>query len=97
MKKNTDNNISPINRFNIVFVNIQIILTILVLVFLILSLVADKKYFLGMEIFVGLDLLIMGLNNHLIYKRKNITIMYVLIIMLHGNLYMNYMTYMENY
>ena len=79
MKKNTDNNISPINRFNIVFVNIQIILTILVLVFLILSLVADKKYFLGMEIFVGLDLLIMGLNNHLIYKRKNITIMYVLI------------------
>ena len=79
MKKNTDNNISPINRFNIVFVNIQIILTILVLVFLILSLVADKKFFLGMEIFVGLDLLIMGLNNHLIYKRKNITIMYVLI------------------
>ena len=79
MKKNNDNNISPINRFNIVFVNIQIILTILVLVFLILSLVADKKYFLGMEIFVGLDLLIMGLNNHLIYKRKNITIMYVLI------------------
>ena len=62
MKKNTDNNNSPINRFNIVFVNIQIILTILVLVFLILSLVADKKYFLGMEIFVGLDLLIMGLN-----------------------------------
>ena len=79
MKKNTDNNISPINRFNIVFVNIQIILTILVLVFLILSLVVDKKYFLGMEIFIGLDLLIMGLNNHLIYKRKNITIMYVLI------------------
>ena len=79
MKKEKDNKISPINRFNIVFVNIQIILTILVLVFLILSFAVNKKYFLGMEIFVGLDLLTMGLNNHLIYKRKNTTIMYVLI------------------
>ncbi len=79
MSKKEDNKISPVNRFNILWVNIQVIMTILVVIFLILGFVSSKKYFLGMEICMGLDLLVMAYNNYLIYKRKNVTVMYAII------------------
>ena len=79
MSKKEDNKISPVNRFNILWVNIQVIMTILVVIFLILSFVSSKKYFLGMEVCMGLDLLVMAYNNYLIYKRKNVTVMYAII------------------
>ena len=79
MSKKEDNKISPVNRFNILWVNIQVIMTILVVILLILSFVSSKKYFLGMEVCMGLDLLVMAYNNYLIYKRKNVTVMYAII------------------
>ena len=78
MAKNNDNKISVINRFNIVFVDIQVIFTILVLIFGILYLFNSKMtiYFRG---FLILDLLMMAFNNYKIYKRINMTIVYLLV------------------
>lgn len=78
MGKNNDNKISVINRFNIVFVDIQVIFTILVLIFGILYLFNSKMaiYFRG---FLILDLLMMAFNNYKIYKRINMTIVYLLV------------------
>ena len=78
MAKNIDNKISVINRFNIVFVDIQVIFTILVLIFGILYLFNSKMaiYFRG---FLILDLLMMAFNNYKIYKRINMTIVYLLV------------------
>jgi len=69
---------SPVNRFNILFVDIQIVLTLLVVVFLILSFF-NKKYLIGTEICLGLDLFIMAYNYYLIYSRRNMTIIYIVI------------------
>lgn len=78
MAKNNDNKISVVNRFNIVFVDIQVIFTILVLIFGILYLFNSKMaiYFRG---FLILDLLMMAFNNYKIYKRINMTIVYLLV------------------
>lgn len=78
MAKNNDNKISVINRFNIIFVDIQVIFTILVLIFGILYLFNSKMaiYFRG---FLILDLLMMAFNNYKIYKRINMTIVYLLV------------------
>lgn len=78
MAKNNNNKISVINRFNIVFVDIQVIFTILVLIFGILYLFNSKMaiYFRG---FLILDLLMMAFNNYKIYKRINMTIVYLLV------------------
>ena len=78
MAKKNDNKISVINRFNIVFVDIQVIFTILVLIFGILYLFNSKMaiYFRG---FLILDLLMMAFNNYKIYKRINMTIVYLLV------------------
>ena len=78
MAKNNDNKISVINRFNIVFVDIQVIFTILVLIFGILYLFNSKMaiYFRG---FLILDLLMMAFNNYKIYKRINMTIVYLFV------------------
>lgn len=66
-----------INEYNILGVIVQALLTFLILVFLILSLIISKKYFLFMEIVVVLDLLIMAYNNKMIYKRDKMTKIYV--------------------
>lgn len=78
MAKNNDNKISVINRFNIIFVDIQVIFTVLVLIFGILYLFNSKMaiYFRG---FLILDLLMMAFNNYKIYKRINMTIVYLLV------------------
>lgn len=73
MKKNN----SKINEFNILFVAIQFILTIAVIVFLILSLFVSGDFYKYLEVIMGFDLLMIGYNNHRIYQRKNITILYV--------------------
>jgi hypothetical protein len=70
---------SKINRFNILWVNIQVIMTVLVLILLILAFAINKKYLFPMEICMGLDLLVMAYNNHLIYRRRNTTILYIIV------------------
>ena len=65
-----------INQFNIFGAYVQFALTIVVVVFGILSFV-NSKYFFGLEISMILDLLVMAYNNHKIYKQKNGTIFYL--------------------
>ncbi len=77
--KKEENKVSPINRYNILWVNIQAFITFAVLVLAILSLAIDEKYFILMEILVALDLFVMAFNNYRIYKRKNATILYVVV------------------
>lgn len=72
MKKN------KINKNNILFVNLQIILTIAVIIMFIVYMF-NKKYFMWLELVLSLALLVMGYNNQVIYKRKNATILYVFV------------------
>ena len=76
MKKNQKN--GKINQFNILGINIQIFVTILVIVFAILALGVDHKYFIGLEVIAGIDLFVMAFNNHRIYHRSKATIIYIL-------------------
>ena len=73
MKRKTKS--SKINEFNILFVNLQFILTITVFIFFILSFFYSSM-FCWLELFLGLSLLMMAYNNQLIYKRKRATIVY---------------------
>lgn len=68
---------SKINEFNILGVTLQMIVTILVVIFLILGLISNKlfSYF---YLFVGIDLIIMAYNNKKVFnKDKKIIIMYL--------------------
>ena len=70
---------SVINEFNILYVIIQMILTIVALVFAILSVFVNKKYNNLFLLFMGIDLIVVGINNYKIYKRKNLTIIYIIV------------------
>ena len=74
--KNTNKNVSVINKYNILPVMLQFIFTILLIIFGILYFVNGdyNKWFL---LFSGLDLMVMGYNNNIIYRRKNFTFLYV--------------------
>jgi len=69
---------NKINRFNILFIYVQLILTILTIIMLIIFLVKNNGRYL-LQLFLGLDLIVMGYNNHLLYKRKGISIVYAII------------------
>ena len=69
---------SKINEFNILGVTIQVILTILMVIFLVLSLLVSKKLYSYFYLLVGLDLLAMAYNNKNIYKKDKVTIIYII-------------------
>mgnify|MGYP006916049641 CR=1 FL=1 len=70
-KKNT-----KINEFNILGVNIQIVLTIIVVIFGLLYLIVGSKFRNLFYLFIGLDLIIMGYNNIKVFKKQGLTIVY---------------------
>ncbi len=86
MKKNNEakqqlkNNskVNTINQYNIFPVVLQFIFTILVIVFGILYFINGdfNKWFL---LSLGLALIIMAYNNHMVYKRANFTILYLVV------------------
>lgn len=86
MKKNNEakqqlkNNskVNTINQHNIFPVVLQFIFTILVIVFGILYFINGdfNKWFL---LSLGLALIIMAYNNHMVYKRANFTILYLVV------------------
>ena len=82
MKKEVEEDIIPrksvINRTNILFVDIQVFLTCLVIILFIIALF-NKKMIVGVEIALFLALLCMAYNNFNIYKRKFATIMYIVV------------------
>ena len=70
--------ISKINEFNILGVTIQVILTVLVLVFVLLALIVNSKFFPYVYLFMGLDLLIMAYNNKRVFnKDKKMSMLYL--------------------
>ena len=68
--------VSKINEFNILGINIQIILTVIVLIFGLLYLIVGSKFRNIFYIFIGLDLIVMGYNNIKIFKKQGATIVY---------------------
>ncbi len=65
-----------INDTNIIGVNIQIIVTVLALIFGILT-IFNNSFSPWFRILVGLDLFVMAYNNHKIHHKKNLTIIYI--------------------
>lgn len=67
---------SAINKYNILSVNLQVIMTVIVVVFGIISLMrADfTKWF---QLALGFNFIVIGYNNYLIYRRTNFTILYI--------------------
>ena len=61
-----------------ILIAIQFILTISVIILGIVTIINPKLIYI-FEIVLGITLLIMGLNNYLIYKRKNLTLLYAII------------------
>ena len=78
IKDEKTSNKSIINRTNILFVNIQVFLTVLVIILFIVCLF-NKKFIIGVEISLFFALLCMAYNNFKIYKRKFATIMYLVV------------------
>jgi hypothetical protein len=68
---------SKINEYNILGVNVQIVLTIIVCIFGLLALIVSSKFLKFLYLFIGLDLLIMGYNNERIFRKEGLTIVYI--------------------
>ena len=65
-----------INEWNILGINIQIVVTIIVAVLGVLSLFL-KQLFPFFYFVMAMDLFLLAYNNHKVYQRKKITLMYI--------------------
>ena len=65
-----------INEWNILGINIQIVVTIIVAIMGVLSLFL-KRFFPFFQLAMAIDLFLLAYNNHKVYHRKNITLMYI--------------------
>ena len=63
---------------NIIFVDIQIVVTILTVILAVVF-IFNHSIFKLFQLSLGLNLLVMAFNNYKIYKRSNITIVYALV------------------
>ena len=70
-----------ISQFNILGVNLQILITIVVVVLGIICLLGHDLYFF-LEVSIALDLLVMAYNNYKIYHKKNLTWIYIIVAVL---------------
>ena len=70
-----NNGISQINRFNILFVDLQVIFTVLTVVVLIWYLF-DKSAWHFLQIILGITMIIIGYNNKIIYNRPKFAWVY---------------------
>lgn len=73
--KKDNNGISKINRFNILFVDLQVIFTILTVIVLIWYLF-DKSAWHFLQITLGITMIIIGYNNKIIYNRPKFAWVY---------------------
>lgn len=79
MKKNDKNSTKKQNkgqRFFIISIYIQLILTAALIIFGIVALF-KRELFIWFQLLLGITILDMGINNQLFYKRKNITFLYI--------------------
>ncbi len=77
-KKESNKSASIINRFNILFVDFQIVMTILTLIVFVLF-IFNTRLFNYLQLSLGVTLLVMAYNNQIIYKRVGATILYGII------------------
>ena len=68
---------SKINDYNILGVSVQIILTVVVCIFGILTLILGSKFLKFLYLFIGLDLLILAYNNKYVFHKEGLTITYL--------------------
>lgn len=80
-KKDDSYWINPVNRFNIIFIDIQLLFTILTIIFAVLYLF-NHQMELYFELSLIADLFIMAFNNYKIYKRSKMTIIYLIVAIL---------------
>ena len=73
--KKDNNGISKINRFNILFVDLQVIFTVLTVIVLIWYLF-DKSAWHFLQIILGITMIIIGYNNKIIYNRPKFAWVY---------------------
>ena len=73
--KKENNGISKINRFNILFVDLQVIFTVLTVIVLIWYLF-DKSAWHFLQIILGITMIIIGFNNKIIYNRPKFAWVY---------------------
>lgn len=71
----TNNGISQINRFNIFFVDLQVIFTILTVIMLIWY-IFDKSAWHFLQIVLGITMIIIGYNNKIVYNRPKFAWVY---------------------
>lgn len=76
--KNNKDKINTINKFNILFVDIQIIFTILTVILFVIYLF-NRSWLSYLQLSLGITLLVMAYNNHRIYKRAGTTILYAVV------------------
>lgn len=73
--KKDNNGVSKINRFNILFVDLQVIFTVLTVIVLIWYLF-DKSAWHFLQIILGITMIIIGYNNKIIYNRPKFAWVY---------------------
>ena len=73
--KKDNNGISKINRVNILFVDLQVIFTVLTVIVLIWYLF-DKSAWHFLQIILGITMIIIGYNNKIIYNRPKFAWVY---------------------
>ena len=76
--KKENNGISKINRFNILFVDLQVIFTVLTVIVLIWYLF-DKSAWHFLQIILGITMIIIGYNNKIIYDRPKFAWVYYIV------------------
>ena len=76
--KTKSSNVNTINALNIVFVDIQIVVTVLTVILAIVF-IFNQKYTKLFEFSLGVNLLVMAFNNYKIYKRSRLTIVYAIV------------------
>ena len=75
-KKNNEN--KQLTKVDILFVDIQVVVTILTIIIAILFMF-DKASFKLFELSLGVNLLLIAFNNHKIYKRSRLTWLYAIV------------------
>lgn len=73
-----NNGISKINRFNILFVDLQVVFTILTVIMLVWYLF-DASAWHFLQIVLGLTMIIVGYNNKIIYNRPKFAWVYYIV------------------
>jgi len=77
-KVEINNGMNKIHAFNIVFVDIQILVTILTVILAIMFLF-NHNYLKLFQLSLGINLLLMAFNNYKIYKRSKLTLVYAIV------------------